>query len=296
MSCATNKPQMARTESPRSARRSESRRSMGMLERTSLSSFSVYVGEKQVRFRERSNRVHEVRHLDDYTDEEVDAYWYGRDEYDTMKRNRKRAEKKLREGDDEEYSCGLETDTDAALRISTSKESIRSVLLEQERKWEEDHDDPNIATVFFLNTSFAAHLDARERARGLEATIKSFVSSGRWAPAPSKRPSLQKQTQPRSGSFRLRAPMQPIRMDSFSLKKSEYQEPPKLPMREDSFGCKSSFGCSISEECASVALLKSLQGSPLRECLDAFTVLGGRGSFRGKSKSLHLQVDDTVKD
>lgn len=238
MSCALNKTQMARIESRKSMTRSGSRRSMGMLERA-LSSFSLVHGEKKVHFRKRSNRVHKGINLKDYTDGEVAAYWYGRDDYDRMRRNRARAEKRLREegalmpGDDE-YACDLETDTDAALRVSTLRESIRSVMLEQKRQLKEDDHDNNVATGLFLNTSFAAHVDARERARDLESTTKVFVLSGRrWAPTPSKRPSLQKQI-----SFRLRRrapPMQPIRMDSFyNKKKSEFQ-PPKLPTREGSF-------------------------------------------------------------
>jgi hypothetical protein len=87
--------------------------------------------------------------------------------------------------------------------------------------------------------------------------------------------------------------MLPIRMDSFYKKKSAFL-PPRLPTREDSFRCKSSLRY-IFEECAGVAHLKSVQGSPLRECLTAFMLLGGRSwSFRGESKSLHLQVDDII--
>lgn len=222
---------------------------MGMIERA-LSSFSLY-GEKRVRFRERSNRVHDVRHLNDYTDEEVAAYWYDRVAYNRMKRNRNQAEERLLPEDDEERSCGLETNNDAALRGAMSMESISSVLLEQDRQWEEEDDryyDRNVATDLFLNASFAAHLDASARARDLEASIESFVSSGRcWAPVS---PSNQKQTRHhRSGSFRKKAPTLPIRMDSFSKMELECQ-PPKLPTREHSFqsNIMSALMISISED------------------------------------------------
>jgi hypothetical protein len=100
--------------------------------------------------------VRKALHINDFSDSEIQAFWYDDDEFKAMRKDVKAALSMLNDGmleEDNEYHCqrGLEPHTKKGLaRRRQNKRAVReAVLTEQELQWEEDdvYDPEYIATV-----------------------------------------------------------------------------------------------------------------------------------------------------
>jgi hypothetical protein len=249
---------LERTDSLRSMATSMVGRAM------SLRSLIKFVSKKSVTFGDIHNKVHRSLSRDDYSKEELDAAFYCRGDYDSMKKKRRSAENFLErsaqditeevddENEDTECGYGLETKIEAVARSSLTTKSIVAVLEEHEMQQGDDQTtDPDLLASIYLKFSASSHKAAHERALKLEVSIRCYIAPCRWAPANKKnysrkswpmgkaehtgRPAFAKQLsaplpsaapiQPvRESSFRWRASKQPIR-DPSTMGKSEHRRP-----------------------------------------------------------------------
>jgi hypothetical protein len=169
---------------------------------------------KSVTFGEIHNRVHRILSRNGYSNEELDAAFYCRGDYDCMKKKRRSAENLLErsaqdvteaaaaaaadddddeddDNDDDEdednTDCenGLETKAEADERRNMTTKSVVAVLLEQEMQWNDDQTilDPDLLADIYFEFSAASHQGAHERALKLEASIRCYIAPCRWSPA-----------------------------------------------------------------------------------------------------------------
>jgi hypothetical protein len=232
--------------------RTDSLRSMAtpIVERALSVRNRLFVREKSVTFGEiHMNRVHRILNRDDYSNQELDAAFYWRGDYDCMKKKRRRAEDLLQrseqvvtgkeaDDEDEDTDCvhGLATKAEADTRNSLITKSVVAVLVEQEMQWNDDQTpaDPVLLAKIYIEFSASSRKEAHERALQLEAGVRSHIAPCRWSPAFKRRNSTMGTPEPRRQTFERQistpvtsaAPIQPVRETSFRWKA------PKLPIRE----------------------------------------------------------------
>jgi hypothetical protein len=248
-------PIMERKESliSRLLERTDSLRSMvtPVVERAMSARNLIFAPKKSVTFGEIHNRIHRSLSRDNYSNEELDAAFYCRGDYDCMKKRRRSAENLLQrsaqdvteeaDDEDEDIDCvyGLLTEAEAGARSSLTTKSVAAVLMEQDmQQWNDDQTtDPDLLADIYIGFSALTQKEAHERALKLEVSIRCYIAPCRWSPALTKtsrktsvgkpehrgRPTFAKKlssdpipsaapTQPvRESSFRWRAPKQPIR-------------------------------------------------------------------------------------
>jgi hypothetical protein len=113
---------------------------------------------KSARFSE-TNEVFPIKHLDEFSDEEVRAIWYDANEYAEIKNNYKatifmmECGKQLHEH--EHTSRGLEyrTQEGAWARYENKRDAYNAVLDEQDLQWKEDTDDWDALSRAYLEHS-----------------------------------------------------------------------------------------------------------------------------------------------
>ena len=170
---------------------------------------------RKVHFSDRSNVTIEIPTVDQYSQKEFHASFYSHRDYQRMKADRNNSMKKMKGGivsPDEDLDCCLESEADAKLRRKLSKESIVTVLVEQEMQWSEiSVQFDELLSDIYSDFSFASLFEAQQRALELENNIQDYVCPGRWSSAVRK---SKKISHLKKGSFV--APDKPEREESLS--------------------------------------------------------------------------------
>jgi hypothetical protein len=149
--------------------------------------------KKRVTFDRFATQVHEIPNTEHLTHEQFESMYYQRHELKRLRAERSRIVGLMNKGilnaEDDDMCCGLETEEDSYLRAKISEESVRRVVVQQARLWdEEDVDDKasssssshqSISDVYF-DSSFASHLEAHDRALQLERSIQGYATPSRW--------------------------------------------------------------------------------------------------------------------
>lgn len=124
-----------------------------------------------VRFVLAENKLYPIPHVNDMTNEEVSATWYGMQDFDKMKAEMLVIVKRMMKGDKIEETNevtirGLEYRTrKGAIRRQHHKyESINAVLDEQDRQIEEGIDDPELLRQVYLEISVPCHYEMNQLA------------------------------------------------------------------------------------------------------------------------------------
>ena len=165
------------------------------------------------------DRVHRILSRDDYSNEELDAAFYWREDYNCMRKKRRNAENLLQrraqdeteeanEEDDEDTDCvyGLETKAEAGARSSLITKSVVAVLVEQDMQWNNDQRtaDPIILATIYSHFSVSSSEAAHERALKLELSMRGYIAPCRWSPAfrkTSRKPERQWKPEKRQSSM-----------------------------------------------------------------------------------------------
>lgn len=114
---------------------------------------------KRVSFTDVSDEVHEIPHLDDMPDEEVDAVWYNSEEYSEIKSSYQITIMMMEGGetldDSNHTSRGLEyrTQEGAWARYENKRDAYNAVLDEQDYQWKVDKDDEHKIRKIYLQHS-----------------------------------------------------------------------------------------------------------------------------------------------
>jgi hypothetical protein len=147
--------------------------------------------KKRVTFDRFATQVHEIPNTEYLTHEQFESMYYQRHELKRLRAERSRIVGLMNQGilnaEDDDMCCGLETEEDSYLRAKISEESVRRVVVQQARLWDdEDVDDKassschqSISDVYF-DSSFASHLEAHDRALQLERSIQGYATPSRW--------------------------------------------------------------------------------------------------------------------
>jgi hypothetical protein len=138
---------------------------------------SMKKSTRRVTFENKADVVRNIPSIDELPEEDIDSLWYSENEYLLIHKScvfivKMMESKRIMQADDDELCTrGLEFKTKAAAKSRRRQVeiSIDSVLLEQERQWDEQYDDPkNIAEVYRQATaqsSIAAHLSGQKDAK-----------------------------------------------------------------------------------------------------------------------------------
>jgi hypothetical protein len=100
-----------------------------------------------------------IRHIDDFSDEEIAAIWFDQQYYANIKTEYKNVVFAMERGrhveGDEQTSRGLEhrTEEGSWARFQTKRDSYNAVLDEQDRQWKEDSDDHDKISQIYITHS-----------------------------------------------------------------------------------------------------------------------------------------------
>ena len=125
--------------------------------------------KRKIEFRLRDNTIHPIPHVDDLPEEEVNAVWYEREDYDRMKQALVPVIRRLMKGEkvaenNNETARGLEFRTrEGAIRRQHNKlDSINAVLDEQDRqKTMRINDDEKLREIYLSRSAHCLE-EARE--------------------------------------------------------------------------------------------------------------------------------------
>lgn len=140
---------------------------------------------KSVRFSE-NNQVFPVKHLDEFTEEDIQAVWYDVKEYTEIKNNYKLTlymmdcNKSLPQ---DHTSRGLEyrTQEGAWARYENKRDAYNAVLDEQDLQWKEDKDDHDMLAYVYLEHTVksreAARLVGEQDAKAAQGIYTEYYQS-----------------------------------------------------------------------------------------------------------------------
>ena len=257
---------------------------------TTLSFFErsllLFGSSGRVHFSESANTIREIETLDEYSEEEFEASFYCKYDFNRLENERNEAATKMEKGilapEDDDFDCCLESSADKRLRRKLYSESVAAVMAEQEAQWTEEVTDEKKLAEAYREFSFASHLDAHERALDLENGIQDYGYPGRWSSAirkskkrlrPEKRSSVLREdlklsitslfiageTISKLSSLTLEQPQSPVVEKLTGHWRRRMSGAPPKPVREDSLA-------SISEDSISSngSLLQSSVASESR--------------------------------
>lgn len=128
------------------------------------------------------HEVHKIHHIDDMSDEQVAATWYGSKEYSEIKSAYQMTIFMMESGEtitgDEHTSRGLEyrTQEGAWARYENKRDAYNAVLDEQDRQWKVDKDDHEKIRQIYLKHSTKCANAAVVRALQDERDIKQYLT------------------------------------------------------------------------------------------------------------------------
>jgi hypothetical protein len=137
---------------------------------------------RSVRWAEK-NEIHKIHHIDDMSDEQIAATWYGAKEYSEIKSAYQVTIFMMEAGetitgDVDHTSRGLEyrTQEGAWARYENKRDAYNAVLDEQDRQWKVDKDDHEKIRQIYLKHSTKCANAAVVRALQDERDIKQYLS------------------------------------------------------------------------------------------------------------------------
>jgi len=114
--------------------------------------------------------VESTLHLDDYTDEEIEATWYQLDELKEIKRSRKALVKRMEAGEelDECEDCvrGLETKTKTGNRLRQSEILAASAAVLDEQDLQDEKGEVDLDMIATVYRMYTRHSQSQAESRG----------------------------------------------------------------------------------------------------------------------------------